>query len=685
MTGLVSKVRLLGPSAFLLATVLTLAVFAMVLFAMQRLERNDQAQRELEGDLRDRIDAWEARLLERLVLASETAAADPAQGRAVQARLRQELPWFDSLYVWEPATLTNSGMAAGSFDWPAAPATEDRLGLGRVPCIVKGRIVRSQPVFDPLQAAELMRAFCRDQPPAVRITALTDSVDLLLRHGLYAEAQVAIEADDVLPDGVDLQQAMKAGIPVQKAVVLRLEQADILENLGEEDLANDLRTVTGFEICALDAPDAQGLLLQYLAFPIIERLRRGGHTEAVSRLGSAYEMADRRVRAYRHIAENLLLRPAQPNAPPRWLYDQHADNPYLLFTRWSDSGQVGVGLQVEQEMLLEDFLEEMRSLRKQLTITNADRTVVVAGVRRSGETAVSLPFSSTLTHLRVGLRQEAVDERAGRSEMLWTVLGGLIASALAIGIVAFVQDLRARIEREKASAELEALLARQRDFATRVTHELKTPLAGIRVMGENLELGHFHGDDQRRSMAAAIVAEADKLTERVNEILEVAREREVRPPEPFDPGEVVMATVEQWEPRMELNGVMFESDIGTTDPVLGDGDAVRDAVSCLLDNALKYRREDADEPLVQLTVGQDGDRVRIEVVDNGLGVPVAMRAQIFERFVRVEGPNRGMAGGHGLGLAQVAEIARAHGGRATCSEGLDGGARFTIDLPAHTV
>ena len=113
----------------------------------------------------------------------------------------------------------------------------------------------------------------------------------------------------------------------------------------------------------------------------------------------------------------------------------------------------------------------------------------------------------------------------------------------------------------------------------------------------------------------------------------------------------------------------------------GDAHAVRDAIGCLLDNALKYRSETRDDPQVWLNLTQEGHWVVVEVADNGIGVPPRMRRSIFEQFVRVEGPNRGRAGGHGLGLAQVAAIAGAHGGRCDCREGVEGGASFRLQLP----
>jgi signal transduction histidine kinase len=125
--------------------------------------------------------------------------------------------------------------------------------------------------------------------------------------------------------------------------------------------------------------------------------------------------------------------------------------------------------------------------------------------------------------------------------------------------------------------------------------------------------------------------------------------------------------------------VRLHADLHPTNSLVGDAAAVRDAVGCLLDNALKYRRE-GGESEVWLTLQQDGSEVVIDVIDNGLGVPPNMREAVFDRFVRIEGPNRGKSGGHGLGLAQVRDAAEAHGGSVACLEGKDGGARFVLRL-----
>jgi signal transduction histidine kinase len=185
-------------------------------------------------------------------------------------------------------------------------------------------------------------------------------------------------------------------------------------------------------------------------------------------------------------------------------------------------------------------------------------------------------------------------------------------------------------------------------------------------------------------MARRIFQEAQRLGQRVDDVLAVVRERSIPQPVAFDPEEPLMEAVERWGPRLDDAGVELHVDVDVAPQVLGDASAVRDAVGCLLDNALKYRREDRPDPTVWLNLKADGRDAIIEVIDNGIGVPTGMRKRIFDKFVRVEGPNRGMAGGHGLGLAQVAEVARLHRGRVDCSDGIEGGSRFVLRLRGGT-
>ena len=157
----------------------------------------------------------------------------------------------------------------------------------------------------------------------------------------------------------------------------------------------------------------------------------------------------------------------------------------------------------------------------------------------------------------------------------------------------------------------------------------------------------------------------------------MARTDELDGAEPVDLCALLTELVSIWQPRFEAVGARIETDLQPCPAMLADRALLRDALNNLMDNALKYLREDRPG-LLRVTARPDGRWLIVEVTDNGLGVPAAQRRAIFQPFVRVEGPGRGKAGGHGLGLSFVAETARAHGGTVDCRDGLDGGARFVL-------
>ncbi len=662
--------------------ILTLSLVFLTMMAINRVvslrrELASQVRQQLEDDLNDRVASWETSLVDELSQMTEVAAADPNSALTVQLRMRQRRPYIDSLYLWEPSAelQTREGIqrVPGTMVFPRRAFEEDPRRLASIPCVRRARELASEPGVDALQLAAAYRSWCSREGLGVRIVALSEAMAALLDEDLFADVLEALDQEG-LPPEMSVREAALRGVSPLRAIVLKFERAEALLGLGEREEAFDLVLQTGLEIAGLDAPDLANQL-QWIE-EAIRRLERNDETGRALRLRAEYARAIRRLSGYQEVVRSLLNRlPPQNAEQPRFIYDQYNDNTYLLFTRWAQGSQTGVALQLDQAALLEDFLDDARRFRNQLVVTDSSGKQY-AGVRRAGEVAFEVPFSRTLPHLRVGLLQSAVDTRMSRLDKEWIVPALLAGMMLLLGFYALYEQIR-------ASRQQRLLLQRQREFATRVTHELKTPLAGIKVMAENLELGLFKTDADREEMANAIVREADNLTARVNEILSVAKERTLRKPEPFDPEEALLEAVEVWGPRMEAAGVRFLADLAPTDEVNGDMEAIRDAVACLLDNALKYRRPDEDPPRVELTLDQEGRMIRIAVTDNGLGVPAGMRAEIFDRFVRVEGPNRGKAGGHGLGLAQVADIVKGHNGRARCEEGIDGGARFVLELPAH--
>jgi signal transduction histidine kinase len=223
------------------------------------------------------------------------------------------------------------------------------------------------------------------------------------------------------------------------------------------------------------------------------------------------------------------------------------------------------------------------------------------------------------------------------------------------------------------------LMQRQQDFITRVTHELKTPLAGIRLMAENLQMGAISDPPTARQFLGRILAEASNLGQRIDEVLKVARDRRPSQLVPVRLDELAAEVVAQWQPRFQQKAGELRADLRPCALTRADPELLRDALSNLLDNALKYGREGFRTECVVRTT-EMGRWVVLDVSDNGMGVPADMRRAIFERFTRVERSGRGKSGGHGLGLAFVAETVAALSGTVDCFEGTEGGARFRIKL-----
>jgi len=204
---------------------------------------------------------------------------------------------------------------------------------------------------------------------------------------------------------------------------------------------------------------------------------------------------------------------------------------------------------------------------------------------------------------------------------------------------------------------LDAAGARQRGFVADAAHELRSPLASLRTQ---LEVAQLLGDPPG---TADLLAEVLRLGRLVDDLLVLARldaPGSVRVPVPVD-----LAALARAAGATDVTG-------GGTG--LGDHDALRRVLVNLLANADRHA-----EARVHVTVA-DG---RVDVDDDGPGVPAAQRERIFERFTRLDDARARDVGGSGLGLAIARETARAAGGDVSAGEAPLGGARFTLSLP-HT-
>jgi signal transduction histidine kinase len=255
--------------------------------------------------------------------------------------------------------------------------------------------------------------------------------------------------------------------------------------------------------------------------------------------------------------------------------------------------------------------------------------------------------------------------------ILGVVLFALIIAGIIVYTVFLVMQIRRNDEHDT--------------FINAVTHELKTPIASIRLYLETLQSREV-SEEQRRQFYENMLADAQRLHQTVDQVLRagVAREqpRGAARTAVVDMAAIARGCVELAMSRHHLPpaSIQLEAHEGRALTVRGDAEELRTVIANLLDNAVKYSAPD-----VRVTVSVASpapDTVWVRVQDRGIGIPKKQLKRIFNRFYRVQTRTLKQVKGTGLGLYIVRSIARAHGGRVFAqSEGEGRGATFTLELP----
>jgi signal transduction histidine kinase len=237
-------------------------------------------------------------------------------------------------------------------------------------------------------------------------------------------------------------------------------------------------------------------------------------------------------------------------------------------------------------------------------------------------------------------------------------------------------------------------LARQQmEFVAGVSHELRTPIAVIRTAAENLSEGVVGSPDRVKRYGQAIGAEARRLGEMVEHVIQYAgleSGRDVAGHTTLDPATLVEEAINEALPVIRSAGVTVERRIADDLPAIsGDPVALRSALQNLIANAVKYGGEDrwVRVRAERVSEGASG-HVRFVVEDHGAGIPTQDLPHIFEPFYRGSEAISRQVHGNGLGLSIVKRIVSAHRGRVQVATQPGAGSTFTIVLPAtdaHTV
>jgi two-component system, OmpR family, sensor kinase len=235
---------------------------------------------------------------------------------------------------------------------------------------------------------------------------------------------------------------------------------------------------------------------------------------------------------------------------------------------------------------------------------------------------------------------------------------------------------------DEARSEREQSLERQREFVADASHELRTPLTSIQANLELLQVEGAGSEDDRQAVDSAL-SSTKRMSGLVSDLLLLARADAGRRVARTDNDLVQIAAgaLEEVEP---LAGERrLQSQLEGPLPLSGNPDELHRMVRNLLENAVRHTPE---KTTVELTARRDGDEALLEVLDDGPGIPAGIEEQVFDRFVRGEGPSDTVGGGgSGLGLAIVRAVAESHGGSVDAGKSTYGGARFSIRLPLEQV
>jgi two-component system, OmpR family, sensor histidine kinase SenX3 len=256
----------------------------------------------------------------------------------------------------------------------------------------------------------------------------------------------------------------------------------------------------------------------------------------------------------------------------------------------------------------------------------------------------------------------------------WVIylLGSLLFLLLIAGLVLIVILLLREVR----------LNERQSNFVSAVTHELKTPVASLKLYLDTLQLRDLP-ESRREDFYRTMNQDLDRLHTTINNVLNAAMytDRPVVDPRPLDLAKLARRAIELTRTRNQLPRETIQYDGPDTLMIRGNAQALETAVLNLLDNAVKYSKDPVE---VQVEVRADGDgQAQLRVRDHGIGMSRAQMPFIFNRFYRVGSEARRSRPGTGLGLFIVRAVVKGHRGTVSAdSPGPDRGSTFTLTLPA---
>jgi len=237
------------------------------------------------------------------------------------------------------------------------------------------------------------------------------------------------------------------------------------------------------------------------------------------------------------------------------------------------------------------------------------------------------------------------------------------------GALLLVQDL----------TEVRSLQTMRREMVGNISHEFRTPLAGIKAMVETLQDVAADDKEATRDFLSTIEVEVDRMTQLVAELTELSRietgkaELEL---EPIDINNLVEEAVAQLKPQAERQNLTIETSLRSIPAVPVDKERLRQVMVNLVHNAIKFNRPGGS---IKITTKSSENTVNVEVSDTGTGIAKGDLPHIFERFYKADRSRAGQ--GSGIGLAIAKHVVESHGGKINVRSEEGKGTTFTINLP----
>jgi signal transduction histidine kinase len=415
------------------------------------------------------------------------------------------------------------------------------------------------------------------------------------------------------------------------------------------------------------------------------KIAQAGFTPTQSKILSVFDKAQVAQNFLDGNRKYLFLHHSCPTCPPGMRQGAYLFYPLKALTKGEQSGFAGVLLSegfVSDDLIAGsigktlNIYHENTAASSNIAFTISDensRALYSNAAAQNGyflETNFDPPFSNWKA--KIGLKNTNLDALARNSFLHSAGATFLVLMFLLCGIALTIRatDREARLAQAKSN------------FVSNVSHELKTPLSLISLFSEILELGRVNNEEKKAEYYRIISHESQRLNKVIDNILDFSKIEAGRKTYDFaagDMAQVIENVLSSYRYQIINSGFDIQTNIQPNLPsVLIDRDAMAQAISNLLDNAIKYSGEVKQLSITTKTLGA---KLSIEIADHGIGIPRAEQAKIFEKFYRVGNGLVHDVKGSGLGLSLVRHIIEAHQGTISVESEVGEGSRFTILLP----